>query len=898
MRNPLIKRIPKELKSEWHKYIVIILFMILMIGLVSGMYVGHDSMLASIDEGKEKLKLEDGSFEINKKASEGLIAGMESGEMADVRQYYIDEGMKEADEEVEKAALEELQIQVEDNIKQMVRVQCEGYGITDEQIIETKTKEALEESLESALEEAKESDEYKKTIEEAKGEAHKEVEKKVDEKWNEIAEEYGLNDESFEPVSIKIYDDFYRNENEDYDNDGTVDATVRIFSDDIEIDKAEIIEGKAPKAADEIAIDRMHADNVGVKVGDTITVGVKKLKVVGLLSYVNYLTLHESNTDLMFDAFGFDVAMMTPEGFDSLSSRVHYNYAYLYDEKPADKEKEADYAKALLKSIVTQTLVNDNDIEDFLPEYIRQASNFAPSDIEGDTTGTGILCYILIAVIAFIFAITIGNTIEKEATVIGTLRASGYTKGELVFHYMSMPFIITLIGAVLGNILGYTLFEDVAVNLYYESYSLPACGTVWSPVALVKTTVIPLILMFFINLFVIINKLKLSPLKFLRRDLKKTKNSKARRIPSWSFLARFRLRNVFQNLPNYFVLVFGVIFIELMLCFAFGVPDSLANYREKAPSMIFADYQYMLMGSKDDNGEEITTSEKSAERFSTTSLMYPKNDEKTFREGFGSGGDEPVTVYGVIPDSRYIDIGNELTGDDIYISSAFAKKFNIKEESIITLHEEYENKKYDFKVKGVIDYNGGVAVFMPNDEFNRVFDKKDGDFSGYFSKNEINDIDEKYIAIVITVDDITKVTRQLEHSMGSMFEIFKYVLVVLAMALIYLLTKIIIEKNENAISMVKILGFKNGEIASLYIVPTAIIVVLVSILSFVVGFFLMIYIFKVFMMSMDGWFEFYMKPVSMLLSIIYLLVGYAIVSVIDYIRIKKIPMSDALKNVE
>lgn len=898
MRNPLIKRIPKELKSEWHKYIVIILFMILMIGLVSGMYVGHDSMLASIDEGKEKLKLEDGSFEINKKASEGLIAGMESGEMADVRQYYIDEGMKEADEEVEKAALEELQIQVEDNIKQMVRVQCEGYGITDEQIIETKIKEALKESLESALEEAKESDEYKKTIEEAKGEAHKEVEKKVDEKWNEIAEEYGLNDESFEPVSIKIYDDFYRNENEDYDNDGTVDATVRIFSDDIEIDKAEIIEGKAPKAADEIAIDRMHADNVGVKVGDTITVGVKKLKVVGLLSYVNYLTLHESNTDLMFDAFGFDVAMMTPEGFDSLSSRVHYNYAYLYDEKPADKEKEADYAKALLKSIVTQTLVNDNEIEDFLPEYIRQASNFAPSDIEGDTTGTGILCYILIAVIAFIFAITIGNTIEKEATVIGTLRASGYTKGELVFHYMSMPFIITLIGAVLGNILGYTLFEDVAVNLYYESYSLPACGTVWSPVALVKTTVIPLILMFFINLFVIINKLKLSPLKFLRRDLKKTKNSKARRIPSWSFLARFRLRNVFQNLPNYFVLVFGVIFIELMLCFAFGVPDSLANYREKAPSMIFADYQYMLMGSKDDNGEEITTSEKSAERFSTTSLMYPKNDEKTFREGFGSGGDEPVTVYGVIPDSRYIDIGNELTGDDIYISSAFAKKFNIKEESIITLHEEYENKKYDFKVKGVIDYNGGVAVFMPNDEFNRVFDKKDGDFSGYFSENEINDIDEKYIAIVITVDDITKVTRQLEHSMGSMFEIFKYVLVVLAMALIYLLTKIIIEKNENAISMVKILGFKNGEIASLYIVPTAIIVVLVSILSFVVGFFLMIYIFKVFMMSMDGWFEFYMKPVSMLLSIIYLLVGYAIVSVIDYIRIKKIPMSDALKNVE
>lgn len=898
MRNPLIKRIPKELKSEWHKYIVIILFMILMIGLVSGMYVGHDSMLASIEKGKDELVLEDGSFELNKKASDELITGIESGEMADVRQYYIDEGRKEADKEVEKAAQKELHEQVEDNIKQMVRAQCEGYGITDEQIIDAQIETALSDNLENALKEAEESDEYKKAVEEALEEAYKEVEKKVDEEWDDISDEYGLNDEGFEPVRVKVYENFYRNENEDYDSDGVIDATVRIFSDDSEIDKAEIIEGKAPKADDEIAIDRMHADNVGVKVGDTITVGKKEFKVVGLLSYVNYLTLHESNTDLMFDAFGFNVAMVTPEGFETLKSRVHYNYGYLYDKKPEDKEAEANHAETLLKSLVTQTLVNDNEIEDFLPEYIRQASNFAPSDIEGDTSGTSILCYILIAVIAFIFAITIGNTIEKEAAVIGTLRASGYTKGELVFHYMSMPFIVTIIGAALGNILGYTLFEDVAVDLYYESYSLPACDTVWSPVALVKTTVIPLILMFFINLFVIINKLKLSPLKFLRRDLKKTKRSKARRIPSWSFLARFRLRNVFQNLPNYFVLIFGVIFIELMLCFAFGVPDSLANYSDKAPSMVFAKYQYMLMGSKDDDGDEIVTAEKSAERFSTTSLMYPKDDKSAFREGFGSGGDESVTVYGIIPDSRYIDIGNELSEDKVYISSAFATKFNLKSGDAITLHEEYENKKYDFTVEGIVSYDGGIAVFMPNKEFNRVFDKKDGDFSGYFSENEIKDIDDKYIATVITVDDITKVTRQLDHSMGSMFVVFKYVLVVLAASLIYLLTKIIIEKNENSISMVKILGFKNGEIASLYIVPTAIIVVFVSILSFVVGLFLMIYIFKVFMMSMDGWFEFYMRPVSMLLSIVYLLVGYAVVSVIDYIRIRRIPMNEALKNVE
>ena len=151
---------------------------------------------------------------------------------------------------------------------------------------------------------------------------------------------------------------------------------------------------------------------------------------------------------------------------------------------------------------------------------------------------------------------------------------------------------------------------------------------------------------------------------------------------------------------------------------------------------------------------------------------------------------------------------------------------------------------------------------------------------------------------MITVKDITKVTTQLMHSMGGMMDVFQYVLIVLAATLIYLLAKIIIEKNENAISMVKILGFHNGEIGSLYILPTAIIVTVVTLISLFVGYALMIYIFKVFMYQMDGYFAFYMSPLSMVLSVVYLLIGYAFVSIIDFFRIKKIPMDVALKNVE
>ena len=897
MKNPLIKRVPRELISDWHKYLVIIVFMVIMIGVISGMYVGHDSMLSSVYAGRDELNLEDGSFELSKRASQKLLDGISSGERADVRTYYIEKGTKTADKEVAKAIDEKLNEQVMNIIEEGVRAQCAAFGIADEEIIKQQIDKAVTDSFDEVLKQVKESEEYKKAVDEAYEEAHEEVVKKVDEEWDEVSDRYSLDDPDFEPVSVNIFEHFYREESEDNNNDGVEDANVRIFKSDSEIDKASFNQGRAPEKEGEIAIDRMHADNVGVGIGDTITVGGKKFEIVGLLSYVNYLTLHESNTDLMFDAFGFDVAMVTPEAFNKLRSRIHFSYAYKYDAEPQSKVEQADYSDNFLKALITQTLVNDNEIEDYLPEYLRQSSNFAISDIEGDSAGTSILCYILIGVIAFIFAIIISNTIDKEASVIGTLRASGYSRSELVVHYMTMPVIVTILGAIIGNILGYTAFRNMAVYLYYNSYSLPVCHAVWSNTALIKTTIIPLLLMFFINLFVIVKKLQLSPLRFLRHDLVRTRRTKAMRLPRWKFLRRFRLRILFQNMPNYLVLIFGVIFIELMLCFAFGLPDSLTHYAKEAPSMMFAEYQYMLMDHLDDDGNVIETSEDSAERFSMTELLYPKN-RSSFREGMGSGGDESVTVYGILADSSFIKLDKSSDDNSVYISSAFAKKFELSKGDNITLNAEFENKSYNFKVEGIIDYDGGIAAFLDVDSYNRIFEKEPDEFSGYFSRNEITDIDDQYIATVITEEDILKVTNQLMHSMGNFMDVFKYALIVLSASLIYLLAKIIIERNEHSISMVKILGFRNSEIGSLYIIPTAIVVVLFSVISFVIGYYLMVWIFHIFMLQMDGYFAFFMKPLSMVMSVLYLLIGYAFVSALDFRRIQRIPLDVALKNIE
>ena len=104
IKSPLKKRVFRELIGEWRKYLVIAIFLIVMIGFISGLYVANNSMLTSAENKITEYNLEDGSFEISEKASDEMIEALEKGEKADVKQYYLDKGLpqKEAMKQMAK----------------------------------------------------------------------------------------------------------------------------------------------------------------------------------------------------------------------------------------------------------------------------------------------------------------------------------------------------------------------------------------------------------------------------------------------------------------------------------------------------------------------------------------------------------------------------------------------------------------------------------------------------------------------------------------------------------------------------------------------------------------------------------------------------------------------------
>ena len=188
---------------------------------------------------------------------------------------------------------------------------------------------------------------------------------------------------------------------------------------------------------------------------------------------------------------------------------------------------------------------------------------------------------------------------------------------------------------------------------------------------------------------------------------------------------------------------------------------------------------------------------------------------------------------------------------------------------------------------------------MNQNQLNRIFDLGSDYYSGYFSDTEITDISSKYIGSVIDLNALTKVSRQLDVSMGNMMGLVNGFAIAIFLVLIYLLSKIIIEKNAQSISMVKILGYNNGEISRLYILSTSIVVVLCLLLSFPLEAIFMKVIFREMMLqSFSGWISLYIAPEIYVKMFLIGIISYAAVALLEYRKIRKVPMDEALKNVE
>ena len=131
-----------------------------------------------------------------------------------------------------------------------------------------------------------------------------------------------------------------------------------------------------------------------------------------------------------------------------------------------------------------------------------------------------------------------------------------------------------------------------------------------------------------------------------------------------------------------------------------------------------------------------------------------------------------------------------------------------------------------------------------------------------------------------------------------MFPIFCGFGFVIYVLMVYLLSKMIIDRNTRSISMLKILGYTDGEAGMLYNRATALVTAIALLVAIPFTVLLIKIIYYAMMKEYAGWLTFYVAPWVYPVSFAFGAVGFALVMVLLMRRVRRIPLAIALKNIE
>ena len=181
----------------------------------------------------------------------------------------------------------------------------------------------------------------------------------------------------------------------------------------------------------------------------------------------------------------------------------------------------------------------------------------------------GILAGIILMVLfTYVISVFVIHNIEKESSVIGALYALGVTRGQLLFHYLLNPMLISFLGGAVGCILGFSKYGtgwQMGDSIAY--YSLPPMQIVTPGYLLFYSLIMPPVTAAVVNYLVINKKLKRTALSLLRNEQTAGKAGRVQNmnLGNMKFLLRFQIRQMLREIRSAFAVVIGMFICLLIL---------------------------------------------------------------------------------------------------------------------------------------------------------------------------------------------------------------------------------------------------------------------------------------------------------------------------------------------
>ena len=605
-------------------------------------------------------------------------------------------------------------------------------------------------------------------------------------------------------------------------------TTVRVFQNREKINLVKVEQGHLAKKGNEIVLDKRYCAEKNISLNDMIKIGGERFTVCGIGCSADYDAPYKNLTDVSVDSTQFGTAFVTKEAYAALKaggkSEKTEEYVYAYRLKKGmthSKLKERLKENEVDASAITDTYFQEyweetskkkDGAEELIDKLTISLSNLtqfvkasdnprigAASEDQVINKVAGLIAGVIIIILfAYVISVFVVHGIERESSVIGALYALGVTRRDLLLHYLTLPVFVTFLGSVIGTLIGYSpIGIESQMADAYQYFSIPKFSYVYAPYLLVYALVMPVAIASLVNWIVIRKKLSRPVLALMRKEAKEPRVRKLQ-LGNRKFVTVFRIRQMLRELRTSFTVVFGLFICMLIAMLALDCYVMCSTVEKESVRDTKFEYMYTCKYP-----------EKEAPEGGTA--CYAKTLK---REKFGNNLD--VTLLGLTKDNPYFDADVKKGMNRVILSSAAAQKYQLKKGDKIVLTDEEEDRDYTFTVDGVTEYSTGLYVFMNIDSMRELFSESDDYYNVVFSDHALS-IPSGRLYSVLTKSQVKKSSNIFITMMMPMIYTLITVSVVIFCVVMYLMMKVMIDRSSFGISLIKIFGYRIGEIRKLYL---------------------------------------------------------------------------------
>lgn len=730
---------------------------------------------------------------------------------------------------------------------------------------------------------------------------------------------------------------------------------ARIYSMDLtspenlnNINRLDLISGRFPTAANECVVERSSPYLIEIAVGDDVIIDGNAVKVTGIVGNSWYFSKEREQTTVGNGRLGAIVylnsASNLPEVLNNLTTVPNTLPAVLNNLTTAPNTLPAvpnNLTTAPSTAAVSElstipkiytdifiTVEGAKQINAFSEKYeetVFKVTERIKAQMPGAfvldrNANLGFVSFTMnvdkiaaVAVVfpAFFFLVaalvaltTMTRMVEEERTQIGSLRAQGYSKARILSKYLIYCLLAGLIGCTAGVLVGFQLLPAVIWNAFEFNFFLPSLAVHFNVLYAGLSSLAAMIAITAATFFACMKTLKEKPAALmLPRAPKAGKRIALERIPwVWNHLKfkhKATIRNLFRYKKHFFMTVIGIAGCTALLLTGFGLKDSVNNMTKKQYSDIL--HYDIIINAEAPVSSELDSFLSDEGKVSDWASFYSESGYIMSDEGR-----EAVSAYSPNSDediSRFITLKkrgskNLLTfnADSVILTEKIAKtlKIRVGDEFV---YENTGGEKQTFKLDGITENYLGSMIYLGSSKL----DKTDN-LIMVSSPLDVSAVDET-MEMLLAIDGVTgaEFTTQNQKTYDMLVQSIGFIVIILIVAagglaviVLYNLINININERSKELATLKVLGYKNSEVAG-YIFREIFILTIVGVfVGFALGAVLLSFVINtaettVMMFSRS------MSPLSFLFSGL-LTIGFSLlVDFIMYFKLKKINMIDSMK---